>query len=114
MTPLAPQREHGVSVTSEIRNPMGWIVGRTHRLAHLLEVPEIQEMVQGVVTHLDNYCQIEDIDPQDLSGNVLRTRALKYITIKLGSRPCWACDGKGIKKGSNYAMCDTCEGTGVR
>lgn len=109
MTPLAPQKE--TRVTSEIRNPMGWVVGRTARLARLLMLPEVQDIVQRVVSHLDNYCAVEEVDPQELQGNVLPTRALRYITIRLGSRPCWACQGVGNRAGVG---CDVCEGTGVR
>lgn len=108
---LAPQRE--TRVTSEIRNPMGWVVGRTQRLADLLELPEIQEIVQRVVTHLDSYCAIEEADPQELQSNVLRTRALRYITIALGLRECWACNGTGSRD-SVGNPCGVCEGTGVR
>ena len=111
MTPLAPQRD--TRVTSEIRNPMGWVVGRTERLAKLLELPEVQEMVQRVVTHLDNYCAVEEVDPQDLQGTVIPTRALRYITIRLGARDCWACKGTG-KMGNTAYPCTTCEGTGIR
>lgn len=113
MTPLAPQKSDA-QVTSEIRNPMGWVVGRTGRLAKLLELPEIQEIAKDVVSHLDNYCAVEEVDPDDLSGNVLRTRTLRYITVRLGSRPCWACKGQGLQPGSGYMPCQTCDGTGVR
>lgn len=111
--PLAPQRQE-TRVTEEIRNPMGWIVGRTHRLAELTALPEVQEILQRVVSHLDNYCAVQDVDPNDLQGNVVPTRALRYITIRLGSRSCWACEGTGLQKGAGYSQCPTCEGTGVR
>lgn len=112
MTQLAPQSD--ARVTEEIRNPMGWVVGRTGRLAKLLELPEVQEIAQQVISHLDNFCDVEGIEPDELQGNVTRTRALRYITIRLGARPCWACEGKGLKPGGGYMPCPTCEGTGVR
>lgn len=112
LTPLAPQKSDA-RVTAEIRNPMGWVVGRTERLAALLETPEIQEIAQRVVSHLDNFCAVEEIDPQDLQGQVIRTRALRYITIRLGARDCWACGGSG-QQGSGLLPCSTCEGTGIR
>lgn len=113
MTPLAPQKSDA-RVTQEIRNPMGWIVNRTYRLAQLTEIPEVQELIKKVVTHLDNYCAVEDVDPIELQGSVIPTRALRYITIQLGCRPCFACEGKGTKPGAGLMPCSTCNGTGVR
>lgn len=93
---------------------MGWVVGRTSRLGELAAIPEVQEIIQRVVTHLDNFCAVERIEPNEIHGNVVRTRALRYITIQLGARACWACEGTGVRPGYSLSPCTTCDGTGVR
>lgn len=92
---------------------MGWLLGRTYRLAKLADLPEVMEIVQRVVTHLDNYCAIEELDPKQLEGHVIPTRALRYITIRLGGRSCIACEGTG-RVGSMGAYCPQCDGSGIR
>jgi len=98
-------------VTEEIRAPMGWLLNRTYRLAKLLTLPEVMDLAQQVVTHLDAYCAVEELNPNDLSVDVLRTRSLRYITLRLndGAR-CPACDGTGLNDGHK---CSGCEGRGT-
>lgn len=112
MSQLAPQSD--ARVTEEIRNPMGWVVGRTTRLAKLLEVPEVMEAVQRVVEHLDSYCDVEEVTPDEIQGIVVPVRNLRYITVQLAARPCWNCEGRGLQPGSGYAKCSVCNGTGYR
>jgi hypothetical protein len=109
MTPQAARSD--ARVTEEIRAPMGWLLGRTYRLAQLAWLPEVMEIIHRVIMHLDHFCALEECDPKKLESQVLPTRSLRYITVRLGVRGCDECRGSG-RNPSGYP-CKKCDGMGT-
>lgn len=103
----------GVRVGNEMANPMGWLMRRTKDVEELLAVPEVMGLAQQLISHLDNFCAVRQVEPGDLAVNVLRTPTLRYITLRLGTDGCRTCDGAGVLTGT-FLECPDCAGTGFR
>lgn len=73
-----------VKVGRELRDPMGWMLARTKRLADLLLLPNILRGATDIVEGLDRWCEHNGVDEGSvLLGDAIFVKGLQYVEYPL-------------------------------
>lgn len=72
-----------IHVGNEMRNPLGWMLARTKRLADLLTSPGVLRGAIDLVEALDGWTDHHMVDEDSVEDDVIFARGLNYIVHRL-------------------------------